>query len=160
MREARLAHLPVADKLAPRTDYEAKFSLQYSVAAMLVYGQVGVATYTPEAITDRRVLDLAKRVTYEIKDYSTWPASIPGGARIRLRDGRVLEADLPHQRGGAENPMPAAEIRAKYRANAALALPDPAVEALEEAVLSLEEQPDLRAFAALAEAGVREAVRA
>jgi hypothetical protein len=37
-----------------------------------------------------------------------------------MRDGRVLEADLPHQRGGPENPISADEVRAKFRENAGL----------------------------------------
>jgi 2-methylcitrate dehydratase PrpD len=135
---------PTAAKVAPRTTYEAKFSLQYSAAAMLVHGRCGIATYTPEAIRDPRVLELAGRVRYEVKDYSTYPGAFPGGVRIRTRDGRTLEADLAHQRGGPENPMTPEEVRAKFRENAALALGDADAEALEEAVLALEAEDDLR----------------
>jgi 2-methylcitrate dehydratase PrpD len=148
---------PAGSKLAPRTPYEAKFSLQYSAAAMLVHGRCGVTTYSPEAIQDQRVLDLARRVRYEIKDYPTYPAAFPGGVRITTRDGRTLEADLPHQRGGPENPMSSGEVRDKFRENAALALDVEAVGALEEAILALEEQVDLRAaLAPLAKATVAE----
>ncbi|CAN5193227.1 hypothetical protein BH18ACT12_BH18ACT12_17110 [soil metagenome] len=55
---------PAASKVAPRTDYEGKFSLQYSTAAMLVHGRVGLATYTPEALADPLVLYLARKVRY------------------------------------------------------------------------------------------------
>ena len=41
--------------------------------------------------------------------------------------------------------MSADEVRAKFRANASLALRDDAVDALEEAILALEEQDDLTA---------------
>src|SRR2546430_8905875 len=140
---------PAESKVAPRTEYEAKFSLQYSTAAMLVHGQVGVGSYTDEAIADARVLDLARKVRYETRDYETYPAAFPGGVRIRLRDGSTLEADLPYQRGGPENPMTPDEVRAKFHENAALALGDAALEALEEGVLSLEEQSDLRALFSL-----------
>jgi len=149
---------PAAAKLAPRTTYEAKFSLQYSAAAMLVHGRCGVSTYAEDAIRDPRVLELAQRVRYEVKDYPTYPAAFPGGVRITTRDGRTLEADLPHQRGGPENPMTAGEVREKYRENAVLALDEDAVEALEEAILALEEQDDLRsALAPLAAAALERA---
>ena len=152
---------PTGSKLAPRTPYEAKFSLQYSAAAMLVHGRCGVTTYSPDAIRDQRVLDLARRVRYEVKDYPTYPAAFPGGVRITTRDGRTLEADLPHQRGGPENPMSAGEVRDKFRENATLALDRGAVEALEEAILALDEQDDLRAaLAPLAKAAVAEGVLA
>jgi len=149
---------PAAAKLAPRTSYEAKFSLQYSAAAMLVHGRCGVSTYAEDAIRDPRVLELAQRVRYEVKDYPTYPAAFPGGVQITLRDGRTLEADMPHQRGGPENPMTAGDVREKYRENAGLALDEDAVEALEEAILALEEQDDLRsALAPLAAAALERA---
>ena len=135
---------PAASKIAPRSDYEAKFSLQYSTAAMLVHGQVGVRSYTTEAIADPRVLDVARKVRYETKEYASYPAAFPGGVRIRLRDGRTLEAELPHQRGAPENPMSPDEVRAKYRENAALALSDASVDALEDRVLNIEAQEDVR----------------
>jgi 2-methylcitrate dehydratase PrpD len=151
---------PVGSKAAPRSEYEAKFSLQYSAAAMIVHGRVGVSSYTDEAIAEQRVLDLAKRVRYETKPYPTYPAAFPGGVRIRTRDGRTLEADLPHQRGGPENPMSAEEVREKYRDNAGLALDTDASEQLEEAVLALEEVDDLRsALAPLAAAAVSEGAK-
>jgi 2-methylcitrate dehydratase PrpD len=139
---------PAEPKQAPRSEYEAKFSLQYSTAAMLVHGRVGVRTYSEDEMGDPRVLALARKVRYEVKDYPSYPAAFPGGVRIRLRDGRVLEADAPYQLGGPENPMSAMEVRAKFRENAALALDDSALAALEEAVLALEEQADVRALLA------------
>jgi 2-methylcitrate dehydratase PrpD len=102
-----------------------------------------------EAIADPRVLGLARKVRYETKEYTTYPAAFPGGVRIRLRDGRTLEADLPYQRGGPENPMTADEVRTKFRENAGLALGDAALEVLEEGVLALEEQDDLRSLFSL-----------
>jgi 2-methylcitrate dehydratase PrpD len=140
---------PADAKVAPRTEYEAKFSLQYSTAAMLVHGRVGVSSYTDDAIRDPRVLELARKVRYETKDYDTYPAAFPGGVRIRTKDGRALEADFPYQRGGPENPMTADEVRAKFRENASLALGDEAVVALEEGVLALEERDELGPLFAL-----------
>jgi hypothetical protein len=62
----------------------------------------------------------------------------------------VLELELEHQRGGPENPMSLDELRAKFRANAALALDAASLDELEAALLSLDEQDDLaRAFAPL-----------
>ena len=134
---------PAEAKIAPRSDYEGKFSLQYSTAAMLVRGHVGVADYSDEAISDPAVLALAQKVRYETKDYPTYPQAFPGGVRIRLADGSTREADFPYQKGGPENPLTPDEIRAKFRGNASLALSDGALEALEEAVLSIEEQDDI-----------------
>jgi 2-methylcitrate dehydratase PrpD len=134
---------PAESKVAPRTDYEGKFSLQYSTAAMLVHGRVGLATYTPDALGDDRVLGLARKVRYEIKEYASYPAAFPGGVRIVLGDGDTLDADLPYQLGAPENPMSAEQVREKFRENAALA--GGSFESLEEAVLDLDHRDDLHA---------------
>ena len=151
---------PLADKHRPRTEYEAKFSLPYSIAWLLVHGHVDVSTYTDQAIADPDVLALAAKVRYEVKDYDTYPRAFPGGVRIHTRDGRTLEAELPYQRGGHENPMSAEQVREKFRTNAALALSAAEVEALEEAVTALERSGDLGAFELLARAARREGVAA
>jgi 2-methylcitrate dehydratase PrpD len=144
---------PAAVKRAPRTDYEGKFSLPYSTAAMLVRGAVGIETYTEKAIGDPVVLEVARRVRYETRPYPTAGRAFPGGIRIRLRDGRTLEADCPHQKGAPENPLAPAEVRAKFRRNAGLALSPGAMAALEAAVLGLDGVEDLAgALAPLREA--------
>jgi 2-methylcitrate dehydratase PrpD len=136
---------PADSKVSPRTEYEGKFSLQYSTAAMLVHGRVGLTSYTAAALADPRVLDLARKVRYETKEYETYPAAFPGGVRIVLRDGRVLDAEFPHQLGAPENPMSADQVRQKFRENAALA---GGFDGLEDSVLSLEEVEDVRGLLA------------
>jgi 2-methylcitrate dehydratase PrpD len=136
---------PATEKKTPRSEYEGKFSLQYSVASMLVRGHVAVADFTDDAIADPAVLEVARKVTYETPDYPTYPQAFPGGVRVTLVSGEVLERDYPYQQGGPENPLSPDDVRAKYRANARLALADDAVDRLEEAILTLEEQDDITA---------------
>ena len=139
---------PAGEKVTPRSEYEGKFSLQYSIASLLVRGHVAVADFTDEAIRDPSVLAVARKVRYETKPYPTYPQAFPGGALVRLTDGTSFEADYPYQKGGPENPLSPDEVRAKFRDNASLALPDAAVEALEEALLSLDEHEDVTAVLA------------
>ena len=149
---------PAAEKKLPRSEYEGKFSLQYSIASLLVRGHVAVGDFTDEAIADPAVLAVAAKVRYETRDYPTYPQAFPGGVVVRLADGTSFEADYPHQKGGPDNPLSPAEVREKFRENAALALPDDAVERLEDALLSLDEQADVSA--ALAPLALTEAVPA
>ena len=135
---------PAAEKRLPRSEYEGKFSLPYSVASLLVRGHVAVGDFTDEAIADPAVLAVAAKVRYETRDYPTYPQAFPGGVVVRLADGTSFEADYPHQKGGPENPLSADEVREKFRENASLALPDDAVERLEEALLPLDEQDGRR----------------
>ncbi len=144
---------PLEHKVAPRTSYDAKFSLPYCLGAQLVHGRVDVSSFTAEAIVDARTLDIARCVTYETKAYAQAPDAFPGGVRVTTVDGRVLEGELRHQRGDAANPMSYDEIIAKYRANAGLALPEAMIADLEAATLTLDVQESVHALAVLAEAG-------
>ena len=136
---------PAIAKLRPRSDYEAKFSLQFSIAAMLLDGRVGVDTYSVARINDPSILELARRVSYEVKEYSTYPEAFPGGVRLTTKDGRRVEAELEHQRGGHANPMADEDVRQKFVDNATLALGEDAVRALEAAIMRLDQQSDLHA---------------
>jgi 2-methylcitrate dehydratase PrpD len=84
-------------------------------------------------------------VSYSVRDYATWPEAFPGGVRITTGDGRVLEADQPHQLGAPENPMSRQQVVAKFRRNAALALDEASLQELQDAVLDLEHATDLSA---------------
>ena len=55
---------PLADKQHPMNSYGAKFSLPYSIAAMLIRGKAGLEEFSDEAIQDRKILALAKKVRY------------------------------------------------------------------------------------------------
>jgi 2-methylcitrate dehydratase PrpD len=147
---------PLEDKLRPRTPYDAKFSLPYCLAALLVHGRLGVESFTDEAIAEEAVLELTPRIRYELKHYAAAPDAFPGGVRLVRGDGRTFERELRYQRGGSENPMSTDDVLAKYRANALLALPPDAVSELEAAVLDLESQPDATAAQLLATARVRD----
>jgi 2-methylcitrate dehydratase PrpD len=135
---------PRAVKIAPRTTYEAQFSLPFVVAAAFVDGRVGLGTFTPERLRDDRVLALAARVAHAVDPESTFPNGFPGWVRVRLADGRVLEAREPDGRGSLARPLPPNAIVEKFRDNASRALAPESVDALERAVLALEGAPDIR----------------
>jgi 2-methylcitrate dehydratase PrpD len=144
---------PLADKVHPRTDYDAKFSLPFSVAAMLVHGRVDLSSYTTDALADLEVLRLARRVRYERREFPTYPRGFPGRVRIAIRNGETLEAETPYQRGAPENPMTEEEVLLKFRLNASLSLDAEQVTAVEAAILALEDAEDLRAELAVLSGG-------
>lgn len=147
---------PLASKHKPRSEYEAKFSLPYSVASLLLRGGVDVSTYTEQAIADPAVLDLAQRVRYEVEEFETFPKALPGGIRIITRDGRCREARLAYQRGGPDNPMSAQEVLEKFRTNASFALDAEAAGRLEATVIRLDEEADLDGMRTLGAAACQE----
>ena len=135
---------PVDVKRRPRTSYDAQFSLPFSVASAFIDGAVGLDTYAPSRLADPRVLALADRVTHVIDPEASFPRSFPGWVRVRLHDGRELEARVPHGRGGPERPLPPEALVEKFRDNARRALPADRVAALEQAVLELDRLKSIR----------------
>jgi len=129
-------------KLAPRTSYDAQFSLPYTVAAALVDGRVTLDTFAPERLDDPRLLTLAARITHTIDPASAFPDGFPDWVRVRLNDGRLLEAREPDGRGGARRPLPSAAIVEKFRENASRVLSAARVEELRQAALHLDDVKD------------------
>jgi 2-methylcitrate dehydratase PrpD len=147
---------PIDAKRRPRTDYDGKFSLPYSVAAMLVHGRVDVASYLSEALRDEEVLELTGRVGYERRPFESFPQAFPGWVRVEDRRGNVLEREVSYQRGAAENPLSAAEVAAKFRQNAGLVLDPDEIATLEVAILEIEQLDDVgTCFQPLAGSGQR-----
>jgi 2-methylcitrate dehydratase PrpD len=134
---------PAADKVRPRSPYDAKFSLPYCLSTLVVHGKVDITSFLRENITDEAVLALTPRVGYEMHQYAPSPDSFGGGVRVELADGRVYENEIRHQRGGSLNPLSDGEVIAKFRANAGLALGSANVSRLESAILGLATEPDL-----------------
>lgn len=104
---------PRAAKLAPRTPYEAKFSLPWSVAALLTDRTVGIATYSPASIERPEVGELASRVRVRVTDDHGPAASAVGRAEVGLVGGRVLTGSA----SARSVPIGQDEVVAKFVAN-------------------------------------------
>ena len=95
----------------------------------------------PEAIADPRVLELAREGALRDEGVRVLPGGVPG--RRADHDCATAACSRPtsrYQRGGAREPDDATtRCAAKFRENAALALAPRSVEALEEAILALED---------------------
>jgi 2-methylcitrate dehydratase PrpD len=137
---------PLAAKRQPPNGYAAKFSLPYLVAVMLAKGRAGLAEFTDEAVQDRAVLGVAAKVNYELDPSIDYPRRFLGHVRIRLNDGRVLEARQDHPRGGPDFPMTRQELDAKFRGNAGLLLP---MEKIEEVITAVTGMATLQHLAPL-----------
>jgi 2-methylcitrate dehydratase PrpD len=109
---------PLAEKQRPRNGYAGKFSTPYCIAAAFVRGDIGLDTFTDDAVHDPRVLALAAKVRYRTDPQNPYPRSFTGHIRARLADGRVIEERQPHLRGGAQEPLTSADIERKFLHNA------------------------------------------
>ena len=147
-REMPIVCEPRPTKLVPQTDYDAKFSLPYTVASMFVRGHVDLDDFTADAITEPAVLSLAGRVECVPDPAADYPRTFPGRLRVRLRDGRVLERDEPVNRGSAERPLSDDEVRHKFRRNAERAVSGAQADAIAAAIDTLDRAPRIAELAA------------
>jgi 2-methylcitrate dehydratase PrpD len=101
----------------PRTTEEAQYSLSFPVAAALVFGRVGADEVSARGLRDNRVARLvACTIAVEDVEFSRrFPDERWARVRIALDDGRQFVSQPAEARGGTQNPLTDAELRAKYR---------------------------------------------
>jgi len=129
---------PEANKLRPKNDYDAKFSVQYLVATALVHGRLGLAELGSAYLTDPATLALADRTRFGPFGEGPFPKAYSGAVKVTLKDGTAHEHSEPVNRGAADRPLANAEIVAKYRANAALWAGSERVARMEASLLGLD----------------------
>jgi 2-methylcitrate dehydratase PrpD len=144
---------PVAEKGAPATEAHGRVCLQFTLAEALVRGELGRHAYSDAARHDPEILALAKRIHYHVDPAFPPPGQFKGAVRVTLQDGRVLEAVEEFNRGSAQNPMSAADLRAKFDDNAGGVLRPDARARLADAIARTEALPDAGELVALAVRG-------
>lgn len=126
---------PHEEKVAPRTEYQARASLPFALAAMLVDGRVDLDTFEAagETIDREDLLALAARITHRERPPTGPDAAGFGGVLdLTTRTGARLVAEAP-----ASGPPSSDAIRAKFRMTAGRRLPSRLVMSLEESVRAL-----------------------
>lgn len=101
----------------PRSSYDAKFDLPWTVAALLHDGVVGVATFSAASISRPEVAATAARVRVVPTAAPGPAADAPGAATIRLADGEVLTGRVACSAGSAAAPMSDEALLRKFSAN-------------------------------------------
>jgi 2-methylcitrate dehydratase PrpD len=130
----------------PQTGLEAKFSMEFCVAILLLERRAGLAEFTDEVVRRPDVQEVIERVTFEAD-----PAADEGGFRemtslidVELMDGRVLSTRAEFAKGSPSSPMTDDELIEKFLACLAWGgIPDATGRAVAERVLHLELQPTL-----------------
>jgi aconitate decarboxylase len=151
------------DRRAPQTGLEGKFSFQYTVAAALLDGRIGMETFTdaqvrrPEiaALVAKTHLDMNPKIPSNFEEMWTTVS-------VQMRDGQVYSVRCDRPRGIWGNPLTREERLAKVRPCAARVLPDEDIERLIEMVEDLEHvssQDVLALIELLARSPVSQSVR-
>lgn len=142
--------LEIVKERNPKTAFQARFSLNYCVAAALLEGQVGLDQFSADRFGTDGVripafADLMGRVRVSVANDLTakYPAAWPARIAVHYEDGSVARGAADFPRGNPENPVTTAELDAKFLALTAPILGEAGARRALDAVQSLESCPDV-----------------
>ena len=140
----------------PQTGLEAKFSMQFAMAASILAGRVGLAELTDGFVQRKDVQALQRKVTIAPDDR---PDPNRSGAApydlvvVETNDGRRLEsARITDERGSPQLPLTTDELWVKFENCLAIGNPSLSARAIFDALLSIEHQRGVSAFSRLRQA--------
>jgi 2-methylcitrate dehydratase PrpD len=108
--------LDIVNNLHPEGDYQAKFSIQYTVAHALVHGSVRLNAFARERLGDPDVRALMQRIecVADAELSKAFPRQRAAKVEIELADGRKLAHFQPTRKGDPEMPLTDAELNDKF----------------------------------------------
>ena len=136
----------------PRTELQAKFSMEFCMAILLLTRKAGLPEFTDEVVNRPEVQAMIQRV-----DFGVHPDAEAAGydkmttvLEITLADGRKISGHADFGKGSPANPMSYEEVADKFRECAAFSRwPSEKAERVIDTVRGLEELADVRALTAL-----------
>jgi 2-methylcitrate dehydratase PrpD len=143
--------LKFCDRARPQSVIEAKFSLQHSVAAALIFGKPELSHFDPAIFQreDVRALAASVQVAAGGPYAERYPARYGAGLELTLTSGETRSFDAPDALGDPENPLALDQLTAKARGLAAHAgLDEAQARALVQSALALADDAPLDRFAA------------
>src|SRR5262249_1169043 len=101
----RMLMEPLAQKRAPETAIDAKFSLPFCIGLALLRERISLDAFSSEALSDARILVLAQRVEFIPRAGAGMRDAASGALSLRMRDGRRLALDVTYALGHPDNPI-------------------------------------------------------
>lgn len=139
---------PEDRKRRPHSAYAAQFSVHYVIAAALSRGRFTLDELDPSAYSDPAILALCDKVHYEETTETLFPRYFSGTAVIRTKDGRELKHYQKYNLGTDRNPITRDQVIDKFMSNATRAVSESRARRVLEAVMTLDEAPDMLALEA------------
>lgn len=125
---------PLSEKRRPSDVFNARVSLPFVIATTLRDGLFDHRSIGRDDLSDPALLGLADRISYSLDPEPIARRHFRGWVNIRMQDGREVERRIdPWLRMHVGEPGTAAEVEAKFLANAAEAFGTAAGEALDAA---------------------------
>lgn len=140
---------PAAVRQKPATAIDAKFSIPFVVASAILHGAVTLDSFTPAAMADAAVLDLASKFSHQVDKHLSRAEAAKGELRIETTHG-TLTGPVDVAYGHPSHPISEAELLEKFQScarHAANPLSPESVNKLADLILNLETVSDMRSIA-------------
>ncbi len=135
---------PACAKRVPRSDYEAKFSAQFVVAACLLRGRFTLLELEDASLADPRILALAAKVECVAQAETAFPTYFSGAVTVHKTDASSVHHHIPMNLGSGQRALALDDIAVKFRANAALVLTEARTQAVLDTLLSAQADTPVR----------------
>lgn len=130
----------------PSTGLQAKFSMEFGIAILLLERKAGLAEYTDSVVQRPDVQRMIRNVNFYVDPEADRAGfdKMTSILKIHLKDGRVLTGRAEFAKGSPANPMNYDEVAEKFRGCADFARwPRQKADAVIELVKTLENAPDM-----------------
>lgn len=129
----------------PVTGLQAKFSLNFALASILLRRRAGLREYTTEFVTSSEVVDVMGRVRtiHDPKIASMGVEKMRSILEVELVDGRVVRKTAEEYRGTPEKPFLGHEVDEKFMECASFKMDEVQARELLGVIRRLEKAPDL-----------------
>lgn len=135
----------------PKSDLEARFDLRYCAAAAWQRGKFTLVEMDAAAFNDEKILAIRDLIELVPEDRR---ATFNGASlHVTFTDGSQAKLNIEDFLGTPGNPMSDDQLSNLFRTTAADHMPKQRIEALLDAIWSLEKAPDIRSMMALARTG-------
>lgn len=126
----------VCDRPVVATEQEARFSVQYTLANLLLHGGVRLAAFAPERLADEAIRHEMAKVTVSVDPdcEAAFPGRRSAHVTVTLKDGRRLHRYQPTRKGDPDAPLSDQELGEKFRELVAPVIGDGAAATLLDAL--------------------------
>lgn len=106
---------PLDKKRVPETSPDAKASLPFTLAVAATKGKVAIGHFSPDALKDPVVLEMAKKVNYKFEEDLEAIGLRPGIVELNTKSGVVYSKRVDHPYGHPQNPMSLEDLIGKFK---------------------------------------------
>ena len=142
----------------PKTGLEAKFSMEFCLAILLLEHKAGLAHFSDKVVRRPDVQEMIRRINFYVDSEaeSSGYDKMTSILKIHLKDGRAINGRADFAKGSPANPMSFEETATKFRGCAEFAeWPKAKTEEIISFTKALEAAPDITALSPLLSAEAR-----